>query len=168
MLCNMCNERDAVLIVQQVSLDNKKEVHLCPVCAKDRGLNVSSDNNDPSVEKLINSISTLKKRCYVCGKSIDDIRKSGMLGCAECYVAFNDDIKDILLKTNKEASYSGSMPKKLEHFRSILTDRIEIQKKLDASIEQEDFEKAAMYRDFLKALERPSISGAEEGEQFDR
>ncbi len=91
-----------------------------------------------------------------------------MLGCAECYVAFNDDIKDILLKTNIEASYSGSMPKKLEHFRSILTDRIEIQKKLDTSIEQEDFEKAAMYRDFLKALERPSISGTEEGEEFDR
>ncbi len=169
MICNMCNERDAVLLVQQVTFGGKKEVHLCPRCAKDRGIDVGADKIGPSIENLISSITVTKKACYVCGKNLEDIQKSGLVGCAECYVAFSDEIQVILESKGIDTPYTGSMPNKLEHFRSILTDRIEIQKKLDNSVAHEEFEKAAMYRDFLRTLEKTAISDADaEGDFFDK
>ncbi len=169
MLCNMCNERNAIFLVQQVTVGGKKEIHLCTQCAKDKGIDISESNVGLSIENLISSMSVTKSACYVCGKTLDEIKKTGLVGCPECYAVFNSEIKEHLQKMGLEIPYIGSMPKKLEHFRSILTDRIEIQKKLDNSIASEDYEKAAMYRDFLSTLERSSVSSSEdEGDYFDK
>ena len=50
------------------------------------------------------------------------------------------------------------MPKRLASFRNSLTDRADLQAKLDEAVKNENYEKAAVYRDFLKALERGSVS----------
>ena len=55
-----------------------------------------------------------------------------------------------------EGTYHGELPKKLAHFRSILTDRMMYQEKLAEAVAVEDYEKAAVYRDRLKALETRS------------
>ena len=54
------------------------------------------------------------------------------------------------------------MPQRLSTFRSVLTDRIMLQNKLNAAVEDENYEKAAMYRDYLKALEKKAVSGSDE------
>lgn len=169
MICDICTEREAVLFVQQLSLSGKKEIHLCTQCAKERGIDTTVGKTGASLKDLINFISDPKKLCYVCGKSLDDIQKKGYLGCPECYMAFHEEIKTMLSEKGLDLPYTGSMPKRLVHFRSILTDRIAIQNKLTASIAHEDYEKAAMYRDFLKTLEHPAVAGGEDsvGDLFD-
>jgi len=169
MLCDVCSQREAVLFVQQLSVSGKKEIHLCVQCAKERGIDATAAKIGLSLENLVNAISGPQKVCYVCGKSLDDIQKKGHAGCPECYVAFHEEMKTMLSAKGLDLPYTGSMPKKLAHFRSILTDRIAIQNKLDASIAHEDYEKAAMYRDFLKTLEHPAVTGADDGvgELFD-
>ena len=54
------------------------------------------------------------------------------------------------------------MPNRLSTFRSVLTDRIALQAKLEESIKNEDYEKAAIYRDYLKALEKSPVAGGED------
>ena len=51
------------------------------------------------------------------------------------------------------------MPKRLKNFHSVLNDRIVLKSKLEESIKNEDYEKAAIYRDYLKALEKSPVSG---------
>ena len=51
------------------------------------------------------------------------------------------------------------MPHRLASVHSVLTDRIMLQNKLNAAVEREDYEKAAMYRDYLKALEKNPVYG---------
>ena len=51
------------------------------------------------------------------------------------------------------------MPKRLDTFRSVLTDRIALQGKLEESLKNEDYEKAAVYRDYLRALEKSPVNG---------
>ena len=46
--------------------------------------------------------------------------------------------------------------------RSVLNDRVILQNKLNIAIQKEDYEKAAMYRDYLKALEKNAVSGSAE------
>ncbi len=110
----------------------------------------------------------LKKICPVCGTSLEQIigtiktgTDSGIpktsvpiikkIGCAECYNTFEDEFS-ILYKVSAE--YKGSLPKRLKGYRSVLTDRMDLRVKLDAAVEHEEYEKAALYRDYLKILEK--------------
>ncbi len=33
-----------------------------------------------------------KKKCPACGATLDDFRRTGLLGCADCYKAFRDEL----------------------------------------------------------------------------
>lgn len=162
MICDICRRREAAVFVQQLTAGGKKEIHLCEVCAKEQGIDGSSDKIGINLQNLVKSFTAEKKLCPVCGRGIEDIRKTLQAGCPECYAAFKDEIGDLLSKHGADLPYTGSMPKKLAYFRSILTDRMAIQTKLKASLENEDYEKAARYRDFLKALETSAVTGADE------
>ena len=74
------------------------------------------------------------------------------------------EIKKYIENAGITESYSGSMPERLASVKSVLNDRIALQNKLNAAVEKEDYEKAAMYRDYLKALEKSSVSFGEDSE----
>ena len=160
MLCDMCAQREAVIFIQQLSINGKKEVHLCEACAREQGvIEAAGEKISMNLSSLANGLAYEKKLCPVCARGIDEIRKTLHAGCPECYAAFKDEIRSMLGAKGVDLPYTGSMPKKLAYFRSLLTDRMAIQSKLKESLACEDYEKAAKYRDFLKTLERPAVSG---------
>jgi protein arginine kinase activator len=57
--------------------------------------------------------------------------------------------------------YSGSYPLRLGQVRSVLSDRMSIRTKLEESVAKEDYERAAMYRDRLRALEGCAVAVGE-------
>ncbi len=95
-----------------------------------------------------------KKICPVCGMTYDKISESQKIGCSECYYTFADEFRKTLRKYGITKPYQGSFPKKLKGYKSTLTSRVEMQFKLDAAIEAEEYEKAAFYRDYLKVLNK--------------
>lgn len=69
----------------------------------------------------------------------------------------NNGVKDV---------FKGTMPARLSTIHSVLNDRVILQNKLNDALSREDYEKAAMYRDYLKALEKQSVSdGSENGQE---
>ena len=80
-------------------------------------------------------------------------------GCTECYSIFEDEIRKIQEKNGLQGHYAGRMPKRIRGFRSTLTDRTLIQGKLQESIKNEEYEKAAFYRDYLRAMEKTPVTG---------
>ena len=54
----------------------------------------------------------------------------------------------------EEKTYCGSFPRHVSDGRSVLQDRIILQEKLEESVAKEDFEKAAIYRDKIKELDK--------------
>lgn len=93
-----------------------------------------------------------EKVCRVCGMTYEEISKSQKIGCSECYYTFKDEFQKTLKKYGISSAYQGSFPKKLKGYRSTLTSRVEMQFKLEAALEAEEYEKAAFYRDYLKVL----------------
>ena len=53
------------------------------------------------------------------------------------------------------------MPDRLANSNSVLVNRMQLKEKLEQSVAQEEYEKAAMYRDRLKMLDKIAV-GAEE------
>ncbi|WP_051537785.1 UvrB/UvrC motif-containing protein [Treponema sp. C6A8] len=108
-----------------------------------------------------------KKICPVCGMTYESISESQKIGCSECYYTFAQEFKKTLKKYGITKPYQGSFPKKLKGYKSTLTSRVEMQFKLEAAIEAEEYEKAAFYRDYLKVLNKEaSFSEEESGEKI--
>jgi protein arginine kinase activator len=163
MICDFCNEREAFVFIDMQGPVARKKLNLCRECAAKLGV-----TQDPkSISSLFKELSTISqkalendnKACPVCGTKLSFIRKNSSAGCPECYSIFKDEIRSIISKKGGSGTYTGSMPKRLATFRSVLTDRIVLQTKLEESLKREDYEKAAIYRDYLKALEKSPVNG---------
>ena len=99
-------------------------------------------------------------RCPKCGTTWDRLKQDGRAGCAACYVAFADDVTKVLERMQKSAIHEGKTPrsaekrqKRLLHLRLRRDHRLEmLQRRLDESLQKEDYEEAAKLRDKIKVV----------------
>lgn len=166
MICDFCHKREATFFVEQTSTTGKRKLHFCAECVKQRGF-----STDPKeISKALNSLfseffekhASKDVMCPVCGQHLSKIMLTGLTGCPECYEIFKDKIIEYMKKNGSYGTYTGQMPKRIATFRSALTDRIEVQRKLELAVQNEDYEKAAFYRDYLHAIENKAVADGEE------
>lgn len=175
MLCSLCHENESVMFVEQTNVSPKKRMNICLECAKQFGVMPNSKVKEKSlaalyeaflrygtVEEVEKKSPDKSKLCPVCGISLFQIKKNQTVGCSECYEVFKKELSSIFKNIGVTTKYSGSMPKRLSKFNSVLTSRIAIQGKLEESLKHEDYEKAAVYRDYLRALEKTAVSGGDD------
>ncbi|WP_420853977.1 UvrB/UvrC motif-containing protein [Staphylococcus ratti] len=95
-----------------------------------------------------------EKRCPTCQMSLKDIAHVGKFGCRDCYVTFKEDVYDIVRRVQGgHMTHSGKYPQS-SHQKRALKQQIEAkQEKLQALVEAQAFEEAAIVRDEIKALE---------------
>ena len=170
MLCDLCGENEAVLYIEQSNANSKRKLNLCVECARANGVSPDSKTIGRSLAMLFDSLLGKNKIqpkkednrvCPVCGSSVREITMLRQAGCPECYSVFKNETIESFKKISVIPPYKGSLPKRLKNFRSVLTDRIIIQAKLEESLKREDYERAALYRDYLKALEKSPVAGGE-------
>jgi protein arginine kinase activator len=164
MKCDICKKRDAVIFLQQLTAESRKEIHLCLDCARERGLYTDGEKLELSFASLLSDLLTQKiyaeneKNCPVCGMTLSRVVKDRALGCPECYTYFSREIKDIQKKQGIAGAWTGTLPERLGKQKSTLSDRMRLQLKLEESLAHEDYEKAAIYRDRLRLLENPEYA----------
>jgi protein arginine kinase activator len=99
-------------------------------------------------------------KCPRCGFSQADFKKSGRLGCPECYQTFAEGLSGLLKTMHKGTRHIGKVPEALRLSRET-GDRLKLlQKKLNKAIETEDFETAAQLRDEIKIMSNASAAKA--------
>lgn len=166
MVCDLCRKRKAVFYIEQVSKMGRRTVNVCMQCAVEKGISTNSSPSKNSLSDIFNEINTsahnasqsADRCCPVCGCSFSEIKKTGKVGCPECYAIFAEDIIKLMKSHGIKGPYTGTLPRRIAGFRSRLTDRMDIRTKLEESLKNEDYEKAAVYRDYLKALENTAVS----------
>ena len=159
MLCTICKEKPATVHLTQIVGDKMQKLDLCEDCAKAKGV------NDPSGFALADLMLGLgasqeieqagggtELKCPRCGFSQADFKKSGRLGCPECYKTFAEALEGLLKTMHKGTRHEGKVPEALRATRE-QSDRLKLlQKKLAKAIEQENFEEAAQLRDEIKQI----------------
>lgn len=153
MLCEECNMRPAEVTVTTVIGEEKTVRHLCRECMK------KYQNGDMTALMAAILSSMTKKSadpdiaCESCGTTLSQFRKSGVLGCAECYQAFKEELRPLFARIQGRAQHAGrrppSSPEEMERIRKME----EVRKKMEDAVAAEEFEMAARYRDELKALQ---------------
>jgi protein arginine kinase activator len=164
MQCSICKEKPASVHLTQIVGDKMQKLDLCEDCAKAKGV------NDPAgfamadmmlglgaAQELEQAVGGLEVKCPRCGFTQVDFKKSGRLGCPECYRTFAEGLAGLLKTMHKGTRHIGKAPESLRATREN-ADRLKVlQKKLAKAIEAEDFELAANLRDEIKQTsERPS------------
>ena len=155
----MCKEKPATVHLTQIVGDKMQKVDLCEECAKAKGF------NDPTSfamadlmlglgasQELDPSAAGTELKCARCGFSQADFKKSGRLGCPDCYKTFAEGLSGLLKTMHKGTRHIGKAPEALRATREN-SDRLKsLQKKLAKAIEGEDYEMAAGLRDEIKSL----------------
>jgi protein arginine kinase activator len=92
-------------------------------------------------------------RCDVCGMSFEDFRKTGKLGCGNCYSVFRENLNPILRRIHGSTEHTGKVPGRVSICMKTTNELGKLRAELTAAISSEEYEKAAELRDKIKDLE---------------
>jgi protein arginine kinase activator len=181
MICQECNQRPATLHFTKIINGEKTEVHLCEKCANEKGeifmfSGESGFTFNNLLAGLLNIDSSFKQQnknafqqeeilqCERCGMTFPQFVKIGRFGCSHCYDTFKEQLKPVLKRLHSgNWTHNGKIPKQSGggiHLRKRLED---LKSELRASINQEEFEKAAIIRDEIRSLEKELTENQEGG-----
>jgi len=170
MLCEKCKKNDAKVNLITVVNGQKHEIWLCENCVK--GISdipffnsISPNGAVPFQGMLTEILSNVGNKanidnsqvneivCPNCGLTYDDFKKSGKLGCADCYVAFKIVLQPRIKSLQAGVKHIGKIPsmkgEELVRRRRLKDLKAEMQR----LIVTEEYEKAAFVRDEIKKIE---------------
>lgn len=155
---------------RQIINGKKIEMHLCSQCAEEKGqFTISPQLNlgdflwgFPGLTGTdgFAQVGTPKRlRCEVCGMIFDDFRKTGKLGCANCYTTFRDKLNPILRRLHGNVEHTGKVPSKVSYQIKFSDELEKLKDELADAISKEEYEKAAELRDRIRSLEDTGNKG---------
>ncbi|HZD06342.1 MAG TPA: UvrB/UvrC motif-containing protein [Longimicrobiales bacterium] len=164
MRCENCGEREAEIHLTQIEGDEMTTVHLCPACAADQGVGTPLPTEAAPLTDFLaqitesgsaeSSLAGSRESCPYCGTSPGDFRKTGRLGCPQCYPHFESQLKSLLRRVHGAVQHVGKVyvsPGEAEDDTSVRL--ASLRRRLERAVEIEDFETAARLRDEIHALE---------------
>lgn len=160
MQCDQCGERDAVVHVTQIVDNAVTQLRLCEKCAASKGIETTVGAPSHVLAGVLQAAheqlatSSDAPRCAFCGMTQGDLKAGGRLGCAHCYGAFAESLRELLRRVHGNSRHQGRryvqrVPDHPELPRSIEV----LRERLREAIEREQFEAAAALRDEIRGLE---------------
>ncbi len=159
MICDLCKAAEAKVFLTEIVEGKMKKVNLCDSCSKAKNV------DDPTGFALTDLLVGLgaaqeiergsgsAQRCPGCGFSQADFKKTGRLGCAQCYETFAEGLNSLLKAMHKGTTHTGKVParivRQLERDTALKT----LQRDLQKAVADENYESAAQIRDQLRQLE---------------
>ncbi|SDJ09778.1 UvrB/UvrC motif-containing protein [Natribacillus halophilus] len=171
MQCQECNHRQATLHFTKIVNAKKTEMHLCEVCAKEKGDELPGSNSysihdllsgllnlDPSMGAGADYAKHMKQeevlRCQKCGLFYKDFVKNSRFGCSHCYQAFSANLDPILKRVHGgNHTHTGKIPKRQGGRLKLQKEVLSLKEKMQKHIDNEEFELAADVRDRIRELE---------------
>jgi protein arginine kinase activator len=159
MLCERCQKQPAEVHLTTIHNDEMATVHLCSACADEQGIGATAAPAPladflAQIGQSAEDAAPSGEPCPYCGTASEDFRRSGRLGCPECYAHFEGQLRGLLRRVHGSTQHVGKL---------YLSEAIEaddrfarlrsLRLRLDRAVELEDFEAAADLRDQIHMLE---------------
>ncbi len=156
MLCEECGLNPATVVITVLVSGEISTRHLCKGCVSRIQNSIQQGDIQSFLSSLMTSISQEEKAvdltCPRCHLTYAEFQKTGKLGCANCYEAFREQLKPLLLRIHGRVQHAGRMPllntQAQEKKKKIAALRV----RMDQAVKEENFEEAAILRDQLKEL----------------
>ncbi len=158
MKCDVCQNNNASVFLTQVVGAKVQKVNLCDACAKLKGVTDPTGFDLAELLKGMGNESVQKNSsrgriCGYCGFSQADFKKTGRLGCSECYDVFEEGLEGLLKAMHQGMEHVGKVPARHRTPEQKMLELQDLQARLAHSVESEDYEEAARIRDEIRRLE---------------
>jgi protein arginine kinase activator len=168
MKCERCKKNEAVIHFTQTVDGEIVSYNLCRECAEKQGLKglqydteqqpaFSPEEKNQVLSELAGHDSKLEEesRCPFCGSTLEDIKKTGRLGCGRCYFVFEKQVDMLLRRIQGSSFHVGKRTGKpvSPAYSNQLKVR-DLKKRLSEAVKVENFEEAARLRDEIITLEK--------------
>ena len=168
--CSRCS-KPATLHITELKEGNVHALHLCEACAQEYLSNVEAgqagdEPEDLFQQQLENSFEDLddvdQLVCPGCGISFKEFRSQGRLGCAQCYIAFENELLPLLENIHGETQHTGKLPKRAPEASRKQYELIKLRNRLGTAVESESYEEAAQLREEIQKMETALSDESEE------
>jgi len=162
MLCQICGKNPASVHFTEIHDNKMSEIHVCERCAEEKGMHTPAQQHKFEIADLLaNMVDTMTHteeervghvQCPRCGLPYSSFKETGRLGCAECYAAFQFQLRPLLRRIHGDTRHRGKTPKR----GPVESSTRQIQRlhdELQRAVEREEFERAAGIRDEIRKLE---------------
>ncbi len=162
MLCDSCKTNQASVFLTQIVDGKMQKLNLCEACSKENGV---TDPTGFALADLLLGLGATQNldvaanpsagsQCPTCGFTQADFKKTGRLGCSDCYTTFSEQLQPLLAGMHKGTRHVGKIPAR--QFREVELGRqlSDLRTTLQKSVADEDYELAAKLRDEIRQLEQ--------------
>lgn len=174
MLCDICKKNEATVHITKIVNGIKQDLNLCEKCAVENGeLSFVPKINFVapfSFQNILSGIMDYMNNsnedtedfdiiCKNCGTSYREFKKTGFVGCSECYKEFSNILQPVIKRVQANLEHTGKIPKKAG--KDIIDRRslVKLKQDLQKSIALEEYEEAARIRDKIKELQADNNNG---------
>ncbi|MBQ9945581.1 MAG: UvrB/UvrC motif-containing protein [Clostridia bacterium] len=165
MLCQNCKRNDAGVHLKRIINGEAAEIHLCGTCAVALGIGDTAGSFSPFGGVQGGNLSHADTRrmsnkgirCETCGFSFEDIARTGMPGCPDCYRVFAGKLRPTLVKLHGRAVFNGKGPSFADGQEASPDSLSELRERLEQAVREENFELAAVLRDEIRSLSEKEV-----------
>ena len=153
--CSICG-KDANVHLTQIVNNKINKVDLCESCAQKKGVTDPEGFSLADLFVKTPAVATTDKphvQCPKCGLNTTDFRRTGRLGCSDCYDVFEPLLLPMLDDMHEGVSHKGKIPVFALSRQSHKLQLKKLQNFLAQAVAEEAYEEAAKYRDQIKALQ---------------
>ena len=160
--CDRC-DRPATHHSVEIIKGQKIEKHLCDAHAQEEGLAIKAVHA-PINELLTNFVKLhsgvaqqAETACEQCGMTFAQFREHSLLGCPQCYSAFEAALSPLIERAQEGASHHiGKVPSRAGAGEQRQHQLMRMRKRLTDAVAGEDYELAARLRDEISRMEEQS------------
>lgn len=164
MICDECGVNNATIKIMAIVNGEKQERHLCTACMakmKNKFTTVDLSNLAGLLGGLLQAAQlqgakqaepAIDLTCESCGLTYEEFKKTGFLGCANCYQSFREPLSEMLKRINGHAQHTGRVPGGASGDISMRLNLDRLKQQLGRAIAEEAYEEAATLRDQIRAL----------------
>jgi protein arginine kinase activator len=168
LLCPECGKRPATLHMTKIVNGEKTEMHLCEVCAQEKGEVMPGFDHGFSFHNLLSGLLNFDMvsnespniapakpvpRCATCGLTYNQFSKIGRFGCSDCFETFRDRLDPLLRRIHGSTTHEGKIPQRTQGELKVKRELEQLRQQLSRAVEAEEFEKAAQLRDHIRSLQ---------------
>lgn len=161
MQCDNCGENEAIIHVTQIVNNQMSTFHLCESCATAKGLQPGASTGNVPLTEFLSQVGSGTAEagpgggsCPYCGLRLEEFKKTGRLGCPQCYVTFESSLRSLVRRLHGSTQHVGKVYLPPDPSAAQQQERLAgLKRKLDRAVEREDFERAAKLRDMIRTLE---------------
>ncbi len=92
--------------------------------------------------------------CPRCGTTIEEFRRTGLLGCAECYRVFRGEVLATVRRVQGKTRHEGSLPAVSEEKYSFMLERQHLKEEIERAMREERYSDAEALQQRLKESDR--------------